>query len=122
MKTIIYILIASLLLMSCTASKHLGTTTIQKPSKKELNEEAWFTYWQDQLDANGGYVPAPFSSDYPQSAVEGYNRAKVDWDAKVQQAKLGTACIWGSAGIGLLVLSTMILINDVENELDSYYY
>ncbi len=98
------------LLVSCTASKHLGTTTIQKPTMKESNEEAWFIYWQDQLDANGGCVPAPFSSEYPQSAVEGYNIAKVDWDKKVQQAKIGTACVWGATGVGLSLLSTSIIL------------
>lgn len=108
--------------MSCTASKHLSTSTKPKPSLNENSEDVWYAYWEDQLDANGGYVPAPFSSEYPQGAVDGYNRAKIEWDAKVQQAKIGTACIWGSVGIGLLILSTMILINDTQDKLDDGYY
>ena len=99
------------LLVSCTASKHLGTTTIQKPTMKESNEEAWFIYWQDQLDANGGYGLTPFSSEYPQSAVEGYNIAKVDWDKKVQKAKLVTTCVWGATGVGLTLLSSSIILS-----------
>lgn len=121
MKQISYILIFSLLLMSCTASKHLGTTTISKPSMNEPSKEVWFAYWEDQLDGNGGYVPAPFSSEYPQNAVNGYNQAKVEWDKKVQGAKVQTACVWGTAGVGLLVLSTMLLISSVESDLEDAY-
>lgn len=121
MKLLTYLLIFSLLLLSCTAPKHLGTTSVQKPSMKEPDKEVWFTYWEDQLDGSGGYVPAPFSSEYPPSAIEGYNKAKVEWDTKVQQAKLGNACLLGAGGIGLIVFGTMILINDVENDINQLY-
>ncbi len=74
------------LLTSCTASSHLGTTTIERPSSDETREQAWFSYYQDQFDGTGGNVAAPGEND-PAAAHRAYQKALDEWNLKTEDAR-----------------------------------
>jgi hypothetical protein len=82
----IVLLIFTSCLVSCSASRHAGVTTIKEPSLSEGNETIWLRYYDDQFDANEGNVLFP-SSLHPQCAVDSYKSAKKNWDKKVIEAK-----------------------------------
>lgn len=92
------------LLVSCTASKHAGITTVNEPPITENNESAWFLYYEDQFDAKEGNVAAP-STQYPESAIRAHQRAMTNWKRKVQIAKERTiiAYIGGGVIIGVII-------------------
>ncbi len=66
-------------------SKHPGQTTVQKPSMNEVNDDVWYMYWADQLDAYEGNVAMP-TDEYPESAKRGYYRAKTEYKQKYDNA------------------------------------
>ncbi|MBM3713098.1 MAG: hypothetical protein FJW56_06645 [Actinobacteria bacterium] len=106
-------LIFSFLLMSCSASKHVGITYITKPPKEETNEAIWLIYWQDQFDAFKGNVVAPDSREYNPNAVNAFQRAKMEWDDKVITASFNNSLIlWGSI-IGGSILFTVITLSSI---------
>ena len=93
----------ALTLLSCAASQHAGVANIQRPPLTENNENAWFTYWQDQLDAFEGRVLAP-PLEYPAVAKSAYERAVQEWNMKVADAHTKTTLTWSAGGILLSVL------------------
>jgi hypothetical protein len=96
------------LLVSCSASQHAGVTTITEPSPLEDNVVIWFQYYQDQFDANEGNVVPP-TTQYPQSALRGYQQARMDWDGKIRDAKSETALLYIGAGVTALVVTLSII-------------
>ena len=100
-RLLIPVLIASLL-VSCSASQHARVTTINEPPLAEDNETSWSLYYQYQFDANEGKVMPP-SVQYPLSAVRAYQREKVNWDNKVQEAKQKNLIAYIGAGMAGVV-------------------
>ena len=88
--------------ISCTASQHAGITNVKEPPLSESNQSVWFLYYQDQFDAFKGNVLSP-SDEYPQSAHQGYEQAKDEWNNKVNRAKGRTTLIYICAGAVLIV-------------------
>jgi hypothetical protein len=91
MKTTIILILCTTLMIGCAAprtftiSKHPGQTTVPKPSMKEFNDDAWYVYWADQIDAYQNNVPMP-TDDYPEAAKRGYYRAKTEYQQKYNDA------------------------------------
>jgi hypothetical protein len=102
------VLIASLL-VSCTASQLAGVANIQRPPLTETNENTWFAYWEDQLDAFEGRVLAP-ALEYPPVAKSAYARAVQDWNMKAADAKTKTVLVWTAAGIAVPVILLLVVI------------
>ncbi len=108
------LLIPSILLISCSASQHAGITYQTKPPMEETNEAIWLSYWQDQFDAFKGNVVMPSAGEYNQSAVNAYQRSKMEWDEKVEMAKTNSSLIlWGSI-IGVSVLLLVIAVGSAS--------
>lgn len=91
-------------------SKHPGQTTVQKPSMKEVNDDVWYMYWADQIDAYQGNVPMP-SDEYPESAKRGYYRAKTEYQQKydnaAHKARIQRTVLIPLIGGGLLFLLSL---------------
>jgi len=102
-------LIASLLLMSCSASEHAGVSYKRRPALTESNETVWFEYWQDQLDANRGKVIAP-PMEYPAVAKSAYQRAVQDWNMKADEAETKTYIAYIAGSVGVIVLVAVMTI------------
>jgi hypothetical protein len=103
------LLIFSLLLMSCAASQHAGVTYVNKPSMKETNEALWLSYWQDQFDAYNGNVVQPSTVEYNQSAINAYQRAKMEWDEKVFMASTNSSILlYGGLTLGVILAAVLV--------------
>ena len=107
-------LIASLLLMSCTASEHAGISYKHRPALTETNETIWFEYWQDQFDANRGKVIAP-PMEYPPVAKSAYDRAAQDWNLKAKEAENQTTIAWVAGSVGVTVLLLVLLFSSAAS-------
>jgi len=92
---------------SCSASNHAGVTYVDEPQLDVVDEQTWFTYYQDQFDAFEGSVLSP-PENYPMVARQAYQRASVEWNDKVSSAKTNTMLIW--IGTLILVPTTIMLI------------
>ena len=103
-KTVIIIL-ASLFLISCTASQHAGTFTVTRPALTETDEAIWFGYFQDRFDCYAGEVE-PLGPGVPEPIRQGYERAKREWKAKDANATLRTFMMCVPVGVALGVLLT----------------
>ena len=101
-------LIASLMLISCSASEHAGVSYKRRPALTEANESVWFEYWQDQFDAYRGKVIAP-PMEYPAVAKSAYDRAAQDWNLKAQEADSKTTIAWVAGSVGFVVLLYVLL-------------
>ena len=112
---LIPVLITSLL-VSCSASQHAGVTTINEPPLVEDKLSTWLLYYQDQFDANEGNVIPP-SNQYPQSAVRAYQRAKMNWDDKVQDAKSKTVDAY--IVLGVVVVLCVIIVESLPFHISS---
>jgi hypothetical protein len=108
-KYLVLFLICSLLI-SCSASRHAGITYVNRPLLSEQDENKWFIFYQDKFDANKGDVLPP-TEQYPKSAHDGYKRAKVDWDVKVQKANTSTI-IFVTVAATFLVIVAALTIKD----------
>lgn len=71
---------------SCSASSHLGVTTIEMPAMDETRAQRWFLYYQDQFDGRGGIVETP-SEQYPPAAHAAYQKALEEWKTKEVEVK-----------------------------------
>jgi hypothetical protein len=107
---LIPMLVASLLLMSCSASEHASVSYKHRPPLTETNETTWFSYWEDQLDANRGRVISP-PMEYPPVAHSAYERAVQDWNMKANEAQTKTYIAWTAAGIGATVLLYVLVVS-----------
>jgi hypothetical protein len=94
-------LILFLFMVGCTASQHAGVATIRKPQLTDNREAVWLSYWQDQFDAYEGNVVPPQSGTYPQVAIDAWQRAKLQWDHKVETA---------SANNSIIIYSTLAIL------------
>lgn len=89
----------------CAASMHAGMTTVPKPSMTETNAAVWLNYWQDQFDGYQGNVVSPQSEKYPQAAVDAYQRAKMEWNRKVETAATNSQIlIYGGSIVATLII------------------
>lgn len=112
-KKFVALFIIGSMLVSCTASTHLGVVTVATPAMTEANAERWFLFYQDQLDAYNGKIDKP-NDAYPQQAHEGYQRALDEWENKkmaVQKEQTTLAII----GIGILVGLAVYLVTEAMN-------
>lgn len=100
-------LIALLFLGSCSASKHVGVTLVKEPSLREVSEEKWLIYWQDQFDANSGKVNPP-SDEFPDVARRAYQKAKIEWDIRVTEARMNTWLVAGCVAAGLPLILVLL--------------
>jgi hypothetical protein len=100
--------LAAFFLSSCAASQHAGVANIQRPALTETNEDTWFTYWQDQLDAFEGRVLAP-PMEYPAVAKSAYARANQEWNMKVADASTKTYLAWSGGAVLLSVLLLLVI-------------
>lgn len=101
------------MLMSCSASTHLGVVTVATPAMTELNAERWFLFYQDQLDVYNGTIDAPTNA-YPHQAHEGFQRALREWENKkmeLDKAQTTLAII----GIGILIGVAVFLVSEAMN-------
>jgi hypothetical protein len=117
-----FILACCLLMESCSASAHLGKATISKPDENEKNEQVWFTYYRDQMDAYAGNSVRPAgeiqveqgyplqAGNYNPAAVEGYQQAQLDWAVKKKKADRGTALGLGCGIMAVSVLPFLLFI------------
>ena len=97
-------IVAAFLVTGCAASQHAGTTYVPKPAKTETNEGIWLSYWQDQFDAYSGNVIVPDAS-YPEAAKQAFQRAKLEWDRKVETAATNTSILlYGGGTVASLLL------------------
>jgi hypothetical protein len=103
-RSIVPILIASILMMSCSASQHAGKTHMKRPPMTETDGEKWYAYWQDQFDAKEGKVIAP-GSKFPEIARNAYTLALADREKKEQTASFNTifTILGGVLGISILI-------------------
>jgi len=101
--------LAAFLLVSCTASRHAGVASIQRPALTETDENTWFTYWQDQLDAFEGRVLAP-PLEYPAVAKSAYQRAVQEWNMKVADAQTNTILVWTAGSLAASVILLLVVI------------
>lgn len=92
------------MLMSCTASTHLGVVTVEKPPMTEMNLERWFLYYQDQFDAFKGKVQMPTDA-FPPQALKGYEKAEKEWNEKVSNAHLKNT--FGGIVVILIIYSVL---------------
>ncbi len=106
-RIIVPILTASILLASCSASEHAGISYKKRPAVTETNEEIWFEYWQDRLDALGGRVLAP-SMKFPQVAHSAYERALQERKMKEADASSKTTIAIIGGVLGFIVLIYII--------------
>lgn len=102
---VIALLFGASSMWGCAASMHAGVTTVPKPSMTETSEAVWLNYWQDQFDGYQGNVVAPQSDKYPQAAVDAYQRAKMEWDRKVETAATNSQIlIYGGSIVATLII------------------
>lgn len=92
--------------MSCSASNHIGITTIDEPPISETAISVWAAYYYDQLDAFEGAV-APPDPKYPDAAKKGYTEALGAWNEQVKYARGRTTLL--TISIALLTVSGTIL-------------
>lgn len=69
----------------------------------------WFSYWEDQFDAYEGNVIAP-GSEYPEVARQQYQRAKTDWDKKVEVANTKSQLAAYGVGFGISMLIILAIL------------
>ncbi len=119
-KYVVLPIIVGLILQGCSASMHPGVMTVKKPALDEQNEEIWFDYWEDQLDAKRGKVISPPMS-YSAVAKSAYKRAAENWNLKVQEAKTQTYVAWIAVSGGLLIISYIIAFSNTPDT-PSYTY
>jgi hypothetical protein len=100
-------LIITSLLVSCATSQHAGVTTISEPTFETDNESTGFLYYQDQFDAKEGNVVLP-PDQYPQASIRPYQRARVDWDQKKQQAKVKTIAAYTGISVSTAIFFYLI--------------
>jgi len=81
-KVLIPILITSIL-TSCSASTHLGRTSIKEPSLDDMDSQKWFLYYQDQFDGLDGNVTLP-TERHSTVAREAYQKAHEGWQQRVE--------------------------------------
>lgn len=114
-KSLVLLLICSLLI-SCSASRHAGISYIRQPLLSEQDENKWFIFYQDRFDAEKGDVLPP-TERYPKSAYDGYNRAKDDWDIKVQKANTASV-IFVTVAATFLVIVAVLGIKDSMSKME----
>ena len=97
------------LLLSCSALQQAGRKGVDEPPITEQSESLWFSYYQAQFEANGGYegYTVPPSDQYPEAARQGYERAKVSWDEKVDHDKTELIIV---AGLTVVILTVLIIV------------
>lgn len=104
-KYLVLFLICSLLI-SCSASRHAGISYVRQPLLSEQDENKWFIFYQDRFDAEKGDVLPP-TERYTKSAYDGYNRAKDDWDVKVQKANTSTTVFITVAATFIVIVAAL---------------
>jgi hypothetical protein len=112
-KYFIPILVCSLLI-SCSASRHAGITNVKQPLFSEPNENKWFIFYQDRFDAFNGNVLAP-TEQYPQSALDGYKRAKEEWEMKVQKMNNFTMAFIVVGASLFLIVELVVSFNSMSS-------
>lgn len=114
------VVIFALLFSGCAASMHPGQVSVEKPSRTETNEAVWLNYWQDQFDGYKGNVIPP-GPEYPEASRQAYQRAKIEWDGKVQNAQgKTTLLVWAVGGVVSLV-TFLVLLNNIQSAGDTDY-
>ena len=122
-----FFLAACILMASCSASMHLGKATVLKPDMKETDQQKWFIYYQDQLDAYGGNAIAPpgeilesegyqpTAGTYNQAAIDGYQQARLDWAVKVRKNDVNKAVGLSVVIVAVTLLPIMIILSVFHN-------
>jgi hypothetical protein len=112
-RSLIPLLVSSILLISCSASEHAGVAYKQTPALTEKDENVWFEYYQDQLDAHRGKVISP-PMNYPPVAKSAYNRAAQEWNLKVQEAQTQTYIAWIAGSVAVTVILYVVAFASVS--------
>jgi hypothetical protein len=83
---------------------------VNVPLISETDENIWYLYYQDIFDAYQGRVAPPLEK-YPTASYRAFNRAKEEWDKKVEAKKAsGTPLVILAIGLAIIIIAAALLV------------